>query len=600
MSEQLSIVRKGGSDLAIVRRKSEAATPQPTPDHPHARTARVVGDVLKGGWNVVKEIPGALYNMATDMAPFDEGGNLKAPLGETAAALLQAQGAVGQQAKEAFDRGDYLTATRKGVNYLIPILGPALDASSDKMMQGDVAEGVGEVLTNTALTVGPFAPRSGPVTKPPRLSGPANAREAAAVDFAKQRSVPLDAGTATGSNFVKTVQEKAANTYGGARTAEALQGQQADALARVSGDLMTDAAPAATTPVAAGEGIRTALTKGIQDAHGRANTAYTKVRQGTQGVTMDLAPFKQTLKPIYERLMRENAIAPLQGGKAKALVALDRIMTGPDVELLSVVDASLSDLKALARGAEMPELRNQGQGIAARAVQDLDTRVRATAAQAGADILTALEEGRAATKQKYATADVLDMLSGEPGQVFRQLTQNKDVGLERLKAVQRLAPKELPNIGRAFLEDLFQQATSEGGWAHADRLWANWQKLGAETKRTLFPKQGQIEALDNFFLLQKRLKEVKNPSGTAKMMTATNLLSGLPGWALSKMLMTPQGVRWLTDARVVSQNPSPAATSVAIANITKAAQSAGVPLEAIPAIGEESPTPPAQRTGTRR
>jgi len=566
-------------------KKSE--TKQEPQRHPNAKVADAVGNTVKGAWNVVSAIPGAMLDMAKDVAPYDEQGNAKFPMQNTVKGIWDASGRVMQGSADAFREGDYLTGVRKAIN-TVPVVGPMLDASADKMMQGDIAEGVGEVVTNAALTLGPFAPKN-PKTKPPILKKTTNPKDAAAVDFARQQGVPLDAGTVTGSNFIKTAQEKAGNSYGGARTAENLKGQQSDALARVGQELTDAAAPTATNPLAAGESIRQALTSEIQNQHGLANTAYGRVRQGSQGASIDLTGFKQQVAPVYQRLFDENALVPLQGAKAKALVALDRIMKGPDAAPFGEVDAALGDLKSMSRGADMPELRNQGQGIASFAVQKLDAQVRAAAAKAGPDVLKALEEGRAATKQKYATAEVLDMLSGEPGQIYRQLTQAKDVGLERLKAVEKLAPKEMPNIGRAFLEDMMQQATAEGGFAHADRLWANWQKLGGETKKKLFPKPGQIQALDNFFLLGKRIGEIKNPSGTAKVAGVLDLATGIPAWALSRMLLTPQGVKYLTEARVVNKSPSPAARAVAITNITKAAQSAGVPLEAIPALGGTDP-----------
>lgn len=544
-------------------------------------------NLAKGAWNAVKEIPAGVKQMVTD------------PVG-TVQMMGEAQGNLGVQAKEAFDRGDYFRSAVKGAEYLIPVLGPMMSASGDKMEQGKIAEGIGELATNTALMAYGGRPRATTtITKPPRMAGPANAKEAAAVAFAKQEGIPLDAATATGSQMLRKVQKKVESTYGGSGTADELRTAQGEHLTRVGTEQAVKAAPNATNPVAAGEGVRAALTRVIQNAHTSANTAYTRFRQGTQGVTMDTTAAKQQLRPVYERLMRESEIAPPQGAKAKAIVALDRFMNSPDIAPIGDVDAALSDFKALARGAEMPELRNQGQGIAANAVTRLDGELRARAAQAGPDTLKALEEGRAATRQKYAVADVLDMLSAEPGQVFRQLTQNKDVGLERLKAVEKFAPKELPNVGRAFLEDAMQQATAEGGFMHADRLWANWQKLGGETKRKLYSKQ-QIRDLDHYFLIAKRIKENPNPSGTATIpkLNMAELLAYFPAKGLSKMLMTPNGVKWLTEARIVSKSQSPATRALAISNITKAAQSAGVPLDMIPALtGEpETPTP----SGIRR
>lgn len=596
--------------------------PQPeaqaaAPEHPHARTARAVGNALKGGWNVVREIPGALYDVAADVAPYDAHGKPKLPLGNTASALVNAHRNVGQGAVDAFQEGDYLTALRKGVWAAVPVVGPAMDMSTDKMMQGDIAEGVGEVVTNTALTLAPFGPKGAPKSKPPILKGPTNPKDAAAVQFARDRGVPLDAGTTTGSQFIKNVQKKVGSSYGGANTAEALQTSQAENLARVGGELAASTGAKVTNPVAAGESIRAALTKQIQKLHQAASTAYDTLRAREQvkpskpapagamtaldvsqrtPLAVDITAAVQELQPLYKQLKRESELGiPMHGAKGKTLAALDGLMNSPNWAPLSVVDAALSDLKAMARGADMPELRTSGQATAARAVQKLDVQVRAAAAKAGPDVLKALEDGRAATKQKYAVAETLDLLSGEPGQVFRQLTQNKDVGIARLRAVIRLAPKEMPKVARAFLEDMIQQATAEGGFAHADRLFANWQKLGSETKQALFPKKGQIADLDNFFLLAKRIKENPNPSGTAQVMNATNLVMGIPSWAMAKMLMTPQGVRWLTTARIASKSPSPAARALAVSNITKAAQSAGVPLEAIPAFGEETPTAPRRQ-----
>lgn len=572
-----------------------------------------VYNMAKGAVKALAQIPGALYQTVTD------------PVG-TVRAVGEAQGRLGVDAKAAFDRGDYLRAGVKGAEYLLPVIGPMMAASGDTMERGDVAEGIGELATNAYLTLSPFAPK-GAKGKPAILQGPSNAKDAAAVAFAKGRGVPLDAGTATGSQFLKNVQKKVGSSYGGANITEVMQGQQADALARVGGELASDTGAKVTNPVAAGEGVRGVLTKQIQDLHAKATNAYERLRAAEQkaepdmvaarGVpkanpanpggladafqnmqlAVDLRSSRAALKPVYENLLKKRELTgQLMGAEGRAAVALNALMTGPDFAPLSTVDAALGDIKALARGADMPELRNAGQSIAARAVQQLDAQVRARASRAGADVLKALDEGRAATKQKFVVADTLDMLSGEPGQVFRQLTQNKDVGVARLRAVQRLAPQEMPKLARAFLEDMLQQATSEGGFTHADRLFSNWQKLGSETKQALFPKKGQIADLDNYFLLAKRIKENPNPSGTAQVLNATNLVTAIPSWAVAKMLLTPDGVKALTTARVASKSASPAARTVALTNLTKAAQSAGVPLEAIPAFGQS--TPPATRSGT--
>jgi len=582
------------------------STPADFLNNPAVYAARGVG-------NAIKKIPGAIYSTVTD------------PVG-TVGGVFEAQGRVGQGAADAYQRGDYLTAARKGVNYLLPVVGPMMDAKSDRVAAGaNVVEEMAELGTDVAMMLAPLGPKGAKV-RPPRLAGPANAVEAAAVQFARDRGVPLDLGTATGRQLIKNTQKRVGNTMAGEAPALKMQESQATNLARVGQELADQAGPAATNPVAAGEAVRAALKKQIEDLHVTASGAYDVLRQTEQALAnglptnpkilatmqasqrtplgVDLTAAVKQLQPLYQQLKRESELGiPMQGAKGRTLAALDGLMNAPNVAPLSVVDAALSDLKALARGADMPELRTQGQATAAQAVQALDAQVRATAAKAGPNVLTALEAGRAATKQKYVVSDVLDMLSGEPRQVFNQLTQNKDASVARLREVQKLAPQEMPTIARAFLEDLMDQATVDGGFTHADRLHANWQKLGTETKARLFPKRGQIADLDHFFLLAKKIKENPNPSGTAQVLASPKLnfaeiLAFLPAKAIAKMLYSPEAVKYLTTAQRVSTGSSKAAQSLALTQVTKAAQSAGVSLEGIPALANDPS--PATLSGTKK
>jgi hypothetical protein len=181
---------------------------------------------------------------------------------------------------------------------------------------------------------------------------------------------------------------------------------------------------------------------------------FEETAAATQSMPMavDLRDVKASVQPLYNRLKREGEMAPLMGGKAEALRALDRLVNGPDHAPLSIADAALSDLKTMAR-AEVPELRTPGQGSVAFAVKHLDEAVRMTAAAAGDDAYEALMTGRAATKEKFVAGDVLEQLRGEPVQVFRQMTAPKDTGIGLLRNVKTHAPAELPKVARAYLED---------------------------------------------------------------------------------------------------------------------------------------------------
>lgn len=68
-----------------------------------------------------------------------------------------AQGALFDKAKAAYDKGDYLTAARHFVDYLIPLVGPAIDKSSDLFQAGHWAAGSGDALGIGLSLFGPTA-----------------------------------------------------------------------------------------------------------------------------------------------------------------------------------------------------------------------------------------------------------------------------------------------------------------------------------------------------------------------------------------------------------------------------------------------------------
>lgn len=537
----------------------------------------------------------------------------------------QAQGSLYQKAEQSYKDGDYTAAARHMVNYLLPIIGPRLDQSGDDFQRGEYAKGLGVVADIGVQAALPEMAGRVSATTRGVLRGNPNPAEASAVAFGESRGIPVDAGTKTGSPFVKAVQKRVGGTWGGAPTVEAAQRAQDTGLARVGGDLAADAnaGGAAASPVSAGEGVRDALTEQVRDYHATATTAYDSLRTmeaqraatiartgGVQAppgaprpfttvpLAVDVSASKAALKPLYDSLLRERElVGTLQGGKARTLVALDSLMRGPDLASLSDTDAALGNLKAMARTDGMPELRTQGQAGAAEAVRALDAQVRAAAARGGPDVLRALTDGRAATVGKYKVADALEMFGTdpatiEPARVYAALTANKDLALTKLQTIRGIAPDQIQTIARAYLEHAMDTATEAGGFAHADKLFADWQKLGPRTKQVLFPQAGQIQALDDFFLLAKKLKENPNPSGTATTLNATQVLAGIPAWAIAKMLYKPSGVRALSTGLRLSVNASPAAKVAAMAQVVRAAQEAGI---ALPAAAQGQGTPAAGR-----
>ncbi len=325
----------------------------------------------------------------------------------------------------------------------------------------------------------------------------------------------------------------------------------------------------------------------------------------TMLLPVDIRPAKAMLKPLADRLAREKQLTGvLMGDKARASVALDSLISGPDHAPVSIVDAALGDIKAMARGAAMPELRSAGQGAAAEAVKQLDRVVREAVAKAGPEAIQALETGRQATVAKYATADVLDALRAEPVKGYRQLTAPKDTSIALLRQVADSTPAAMPQIGRAVLEELLTKATSEGGFQHAAKIQADWQRLGPQTKQILFGEN--TTNLDQFFLLAKKLAESPNPSQSGLILNAgaqaalvfTNPATGVPlvlgSGALLKILHSAKAVKLLTHGMRLASGPGRASTvaqGLAIADVITAAREVGVPL-ALPKAADEAPPDP--------
>lgn len=545
---------------------------------------------------------------------------------ETARGVLAAQDVPRQRGVEAFQEGDYLGALRHFVDYAIPVLGPQLDEASNKTAQGpgtrDFYEGVGNTLGVGAQIVAPELLRRAPSVTVRAARNP-NPAEASAVEFAQREGIPVDAGTATGNRFLKGTQAMVDTSPLGAGVAARGRQASANALKATADRLAQRAHPAAVTPEQAGEAARTAVAGKVRQFHGEANTAYDLVRQAEanpanqRGVTVtqqgqvagggsipitttqqmalpvDLRATKAALRPVYDRMARQLPITVQRS--SPGFTAIKNIMDGPDYVPLSVADADLGTIKGLARGADLPELRDMSQGLAAQAVKEFDKAVQATASQAGPDVLSALKEGRAATVAKYNAGDLLRRLRSEPVQTFRQMIYQKDAGIAQLRQVAKLAPKEMPKIGRAYLEDLIDRATQRGGFGRADSILSEWEKLGPETRRLLFKDAQLVKDLDDFFLLAQKVAENPNPSGTALTMNSLGQLSlmfthpttGVPlvlgSGALAKLLRSPRVVRLLVRGLKVPAGNRAAAATVS-AEVLKAAHEMGA--RAVPAAAE--------------
>lgn len=371
---------------------------------------------------------------------------------------------------------------------------------------------------------------------------------AEAIKFADDAEIPVDLATRSGSRIARSVQERSADSIGGARIAEEFKGAQSDALIREAGKLAERTGVAGTvSPEMAGRGVRDTLYGGVKAEAGKAGAAYNKLRamEAADPVSfaVDMEEAKAILKPLADQLENARAAAgSLVGPRARAAEVVRGIMQAPNTLPLSAVDEALSGIKELARNP-VPEMKSGSQAIASQAVMALEKVVRRTAASAAPEVMPALEAGRAATKIKHDIFGVLESLAEEPVQAFKQATFRGDAGIDRLRDVAKYAPGEMPKIGRAWLDDVFGSSTAEGTYENAKSALTAWRNLGPETKKLLFPDEALRKDLGAFFLFGKKAAEVANTSGTSRALTALNVGSTVATYPIAKIMFNPQARR---------------------------------------------------------
>lgn len=552
-----------------------------------------VGGLVKGAANTVKGLVDAGKRIVTPPESTRDKAlsAVAGPLGPLVGDMVSAQVETGKKAFEAGRKGNYSEAAGYGLAAAIPLIGPAAAATAEKIGEGKISEGAGELLAGAVLPKVVSKVKSIPIA--PKLKSRLNPVDEAAVAFGEREGIPLDAATRTGSKLVRNVQALSQKQFGGEAYAQRARQAQTDALAATGERLAERISPKPATPESAGAAVRGAVEGRITSLHEKANQQYGRLREieadpknlrkvqvgtrevpstlvdakgnkvvRTEAVTEDIAlpvdmrPVKDALKPILDQMKRQMPIAEQRG--SAGLKAIENILNESDFKQASLADADLSAIKAAARGAEIPALRNISQGLAAKAVEELDSAVVEAVKQAGAEALQSLQRGRVLTRGKYEAADILKKLAKEPVQLFQQVTFAKDSGVNLVRNLAKQAPAEMPGVARAYVEGLLDTATAEGGFGSAKTVQSAWRKLGPETKRVMFKDAALVKDLDDFFHLAKKMDENPNPSGTsyvASIIPATGLIVmspqiGIPmvvgNAALSRILFSPRGSRALT------------------------------------------------------
>lgn len=563
---QESTAPKGWTPVA------NAAVPSSPPVARQERPPQPGRDFLAGFSEMVNPIP-ALKAMYESGRRPDGRFDAHLALKQTGRNLVASQLQQFQRAGEMYRQGRLSEATGYFLAGALPLIGPAAAHVGETAAAGEGARAMGQ----TAGVIAPFGVRAGQgraltVPSPFRNRVPA---ERAAVAFAGREGIPIEAGTATGNPVVRGLQWATERTIPGSVIGEKGRALQATALTTTGERLAGRIHPTPTSPELAGAGVRTAVQQTIARYHAEADTAYARLRQpDVLTARVNLEPIQTALRPLYERLKHRQTVAPLEGAEARALHLLDDLEQlgtdappttvrpsgmPPSASLATVADAELilGRLKAFSRRLDQPELRTRAQGTARATINALQHEIDRTVAAVNPQALGALHQGRVATWAKYLAGEVLETLSDEPVRTFRGVVMPHDAALTHLRDLQRLAPQELPTIGRAYLEDLLTLATVEGQFGHGAGLFQKWQSLGPQTKAALF---GEVtKDLDQFFLVAKKIAENPNPSGSAFVVgigaqgaiLITNPGLGvtlqLSGYALAKALRAPRVVRLLTE-----------------------------------------------------
>ena len=212
---------------------------------------------------------------------------------------------------------------------------------------------------------------------------------------------------------------------------------------------------------------------------------------------IDMRPLQRTLKPLLAKY--EYTLTETKRRDSPGVNIMRQIIAGDRFKPASAAETDLGMLKDAARTEKgLKELRDVSQGMAAKAVAELQNAIDAKVANAAypgwspesgtaSPALENLRAGRRTTAQKYDVADTFERFGRnieevEPVAAYGRMTWTGDAGIQHLRELARIAPEQMPMVGRAFIE---------GG--------GNWESLGPETKKILFKDPGIIKGLDEYY-----------------------------------------------------------------------------------------------------
>lgn len=465
----------------------------------------------------------------------------------------------------------------------IPLFGPPAVQVGEDIEKGQYPEAAGHAagLMIPAM-IGGYNPEI-----PMPIKSRLNAVQQAAVNFGERAGIPIDLATATGNPFVQGAKSIASKQPLSAGKHAALRGAQEEALASTGERLAQIPGAGTGSKVVAGEGVQGRLTKRIESLDTGADKAYTRLRdiaaepQNVKTIQVGTKPSSivnpQTGQPVqvpvYETFsgptdlkaakaalasivdsIEKSAIPETLKQSSPGLTAMRAVVNGPDIVDIDSAIRNLSSIQNIAR-SDLPAVRGASKGIAAAVIPQYRAAIDAAAKAMGPEAEQMLNRGRALTTQKYQTFKVLDKLPKSPVQLVRRLTLNEDSGIDMLRAVNKFAPAQMPDIGRSVLEGILSGSTAEGGFNKAGTALNRWNKLGPETKKIIFNDPARVKDIDDFLMLAKMIGENPNPSGSATVggiIGATGLVVTSPVTGFATLI----GWKKLADILMRSDGPA--------------------------------------------
>jgi len=550
LGEQLTVMKTADPNFAALPAKEQGTV---------IATARQKS--LGYGQEQAKD-PGFWKTLGSDIASIPGGivHAVTSPI-ETGKALVNAQTGELRKARDAWNQGDLVTAGARGLAGLLPIVGPAAAQAGEDFGEGRPGAGAAHALELLGPSAAKLLPKVVPnsVKVSRSVKNVNNAVEERALSSVAP-SVRMTPGQRAGQTGLQQAERNLRNMPGTATEAEQFyRGAQEDITkegARRIGQQgqVPGATPQTTNAYGAGQAVQEALTDRVSNLKSYADKLYDSTRQttarnakevqvGTKKISgpnplatnhpsgwarsvpdmktletpVAIAPVRSQLKQVYQELSKNLPEAKRKNSPTYR--ALDELMTS-DITHMNAMefDKFLGAVKSLSRDGNSPLLSTQSQRIARQVIAAGESEFQAAMKDAGPNVLDKLQRARKAVREYHDTADFLSDLRTEPGSLYKNLTTGGDRVQNTLLDLKNKAPKALDTVGRTFLGELMDKATRDGGWARSAGVKADWERLGPETKNTLFgPKV--TESLDDFFRAAKMLN-VPEGSPTAGRLAA--------------------------------------------------------------------------------